>query len=85
MSDMTTTVEYMLTTVDNPYDPFTQFDEWLAFDVSHGYNSASFLARVATFSNEVSEADQALAIQQAIDEIVAENVNGMWRKVARKN
>lgn len=85
MSDMTTPVEYMLTTVDNPYDPFTQFDEWLAFDVSHGYNSASFLARVVTFSNEVSEADQALAIQQAIDEIVAENVNGMWRKVARKN
>ena len=26
----------MLTTSDNPYDPFTQFDEWYAFDERKG-------------------------------------------------
>ena len=73
----------MLTTVDNPFDPFTRFDEWYAYDVRMGYNTSSFLARIAKVSNELSEPDQALAIQNAIDEIVEENVSGMWRKVSR--
>jgi hypothetical protein len=76
-------IEYMLTTVDNPFDPFTQFDEWLTFDERMGYYSLSFLDRIAKVSDELSEVDQALAIQDAIDEIVKENVSGMWRKVAR--
>lgn len=73
--------EAMLTTVDNPFNPFTQFDEWLAFDRSSGYNTLEFLARVTHSSHELSEADQLAAIDQAMDEIVRENVNGMYRKV----
>ena len=73
--------EHMLTTVDNPFDPFTQYREWYAFDVSHGYHSASLLARVIVTSDELSEADQSLAIELAINEIVEENVLGLHRKV----
>lgn len=76
-------IEYMLTTVDNPFDPFTRFDEWLEYDIQMGYNTAAFLDRVAITSDELSSTDQALAIQQAIDEIVEENVSGMWRKVSK--
>jgi hypothetical protein len=87
MSEMSTTdtepIEYMLTTVDNPFDPFTRFDEWLEYDISMGYNTSSFLARIAKVSNDLSQDDQALEIQNAIDEIVRENVSGMWRKVSR--
>lgn len=79
----TEVVEYMLTTVDNPFDPFTQFDEWLAYDTKMGYHSASFLDRIARVSNELSLPDQEQAIQDAIDEIVNENVLGVWKKVAR--
>jgi hypothetical protein len=75
--------EYMLTTVDNPFDPFTMFDEWLDYDTRMGYHTASFLDRIAKVSSELSEPDQAIAIQDAIDEIVNENVSGMWRKVKR--
>ncbi len=75
-------IVHMLTTVDNPYDPFTQFDEWYAFDTRSGYNTSSFLARIVLTSDELSEADQSLAIEHAIDEIVNENVNGMYKKVA---
>jgi len=75
--------EYMLTTVDNPFDPFTRFDEWYAYDVGMGYGTSAFLARVAKVSGEMSEPDQALAIQDAIDEIVSLNVSGMHRKVSR--
>ena len=83
MTDTTEPIEYMLTTVDNPFNPFTRFDEWLEYDISMGYNTSAFLARIARVSNDLSEPDQALAIQQAIDEIIQENVSGMWRKVSR--
>ena len=75
-------VVHMLSTMDNPYDPFTEFDEWREFDESSGYYTTQYLARVTITSSELSEADQDSAIESAIDEIVQENVNGMYRKVA---
>lgn len=85
MADTEEVTEYMLTTVDNPFDPFTRFDEWLEYDMRMGYHSSAFLARVVMFSNELSEPDQQIAINDAIDEIVQENVSGMWRKVSRNS
>lgn len=77
------TKESMLTTVDNPFDPFNQFDEWYAFDTRHGYNSLGLLARIAKTSPYLSELDQSEAIESAIDEIVTENVLGVSKKVTR--
>jgi hypothetical protein len=77
-------IEYMLTTTDNPYDPFTEFDEWFAFDTRHGYHTSGLLDRVAVLSDSLSDSDQILAIEQAIDEIVSENVSGMHKKVSRE-
>lgn len=75
--------DIMLTTVDNPYNPFTNFQQWFAWDTKAGYNTASFLARICKFSDELSEPDQAVAIADAIREIVHENVTGMYRSVTR--
>ena len=72
---------HMLTTIDNPYDPREDWDSWFAYDQAAGYNTSSFLARVVKTSAELSEADQELAIEQAIDEIVRENVSGMYQKL----
>lgn len=74
-------IEHMLTTVDNPYDPSTHFDEWRVFDESHGYHTLSLLARIVRTSEDMSEADQSLAIEQGIDEIVRDNFSGMHKKV----
>ena len=76
--------EHMLTTIDNPYDPFEQFDEWFAYDTQQGYNSCSLLERITKSSDEISEFDKALEVEAAIDEIVVENVNGLFKKVTRK-
>ena len=83
MTDTDQPTEYMLTTVDNPFDPFTRFEEWLAYDTKLGYDTPGMLARITKISNDLSEPDQALAVQSAIDEIVTENVSGMWRKVSQ--
>jgi hypothetical protein len=77
-------IETALTTSDNPYSPFTDFDSWYAFDEQAGYHTPSYLARVTRTSTELSETDQALAIESAIDEIVKENVLGIYLKVSRE-
>lgn len=81
MTDTNSSNEYMLTTVDNPFDPFTQFDEWLVWDHNAGYDTPALLDRVANQSDEMSEADQSQAVDLAMDEIVRENVSGMHKKV----
>lgn len=68
---------FMLSTTDNPFNPFTHFNEWFAFDSSKGYHSCSYLARIAKTSDEMSEADNILTINRAIDEIVQLNALGV--------
>lgn len=74
---------HMLTTIDNPYDPHTRFDEWYEYDTSMGYHTSAYLARVTYTSDELSEADQDLAIETAIDEVVKLNPLGLYRKAAQ--
>lgn len=76
--------ESMLTTTDNPFDPFTQFDEWNAYDESKGYNTCSYLARIAKTSDNLSQQDEDEAIESAIDEIVKLNILGIYKKVNNK-
>jgi len=77
-------IESMLTTVDNPHDPFDDYDSWYQWDSRNGYHTPEFLGRIAKVSVETSDADQVLAINDAIDEIVKENVTGMYRKLTRE-
>lgn len=76
--------ERMLTTEDNPYDPFTQFDEWYAFDIQNGYNTCAYLARIAVTSDELSETDNDQALDAAIDEIMEFNLTGNYKVVTKK-
>ena len=73
-----------ITTIDNPYDPFTQFTEWFNFDVTNGYNSCGLLARIAKTSDAFSNKENADEIEAAIDEIVANDFLGIYKKVKRK-
>lgn len=74
--------ESMLTTDDNPFSPFEEFEQWFAYDVSHGYHSLAYLARVARLSPELSDADEIEATDLAIDEILRENPLN-YKKVTR--
>lgn len=76
--------QVMLTTIDNPFDPFTQYSDWYAYDEASGHQSTSLLARITLISDELSEPDQAAELERAIDEIVHYNVSGLHRKVVRE-
>jgi hypothetical protein len=73
----------MLTTLDNPHSPFDDFGAWYAYDVSSGYHTSSFLARILVDSDQLSETDLEFSIEQTIDEIVKENVLGIYKKVTK--
>ena len=70
-----------LTTFDNPYDPFDDFTSWFLFDVQKGYNSCSYLARIAKISDELSEKEIDEEIEKAIDEIIKYDFMNIYKKV----
>lgn len=71
----------MLTTIDNPYDPFTQWDLWYAFDEQSGYHTCSYLARVVHSSYDLTIDEQNAALEAAIDEIIKVNGLGLYKKI----
>ena len=73
-----------LTTVDNPYDPFEQFDQWLMYDMDMGYNSCAYLDRVARTSDQMSDQENENEIERAIDEILKYDFAGIYKKVMQK-
>lgn len=72
----------MLTTIDNPYDPYTHFDEWYTYDITKGYDTCGYLARIVKTSDELSEADQEVALDQAKQEIISMNILGIYKLVS---
>ena len=77
--------ECMLTTIDNPYDPFEQFTSWFLFDVEKGYNTCSYLARIAKLSDQFTEKENDEEVERAIDEIIKYDFMNIYKKVRKEN
>lgn len=77
--------ECMLTTFDNPFDPFEQFTSWFMFDVEKGYNSCGYLARIAKLTDDMSEEEVDRETERAIDEIIFYDPLNIYKKVTKKS
>ena len=77
--------EYAITTKDNPFDPFDQFDQWFLFDVEKGYNTCSYLARIAQITDEMSQKEENEEVERAIDRIIELDFMNIYIKVKRKS
>jgi hypothetical protein len=75
--------ECMLTTIDNPYNPFEQFTSWFLFDVEKGYNSCAYLGRIARTSEMLSNEENLIEVERAIDEIIKYDFMNIYKKVTR--
>ncbi len=73
-----------ITTTDNPYDPFTEYEDWDTFDRQKGYFSSAYLARVAKIDQDMSPAVMQERINDAVEEIAHFNWLGIY-KIAYKN
>lgn len=75
--------EVMLTTFDNPYDPFDDFIQWFMFDVEQGYYTCSKIARIARSSEEFSTIEDKRETERAIDEIIDYDFLNIYKKLVR--
>lgn len=69
---------HMLSTSDNPWNPWTHFNEWLAWDMDAGYFTLPYLDRITMSSDALSDADQDADVEMAIEEIVRMNITGTY-------
>lgn len=76
--------EVFITTFDNPYDYFTQFDEWLAYDRQMGYFTLEYLGRLVKLSNDLSDKQEQQEIESAIDSILEWN-GSFYKKIYSKD
>ena len=75
--------EVMLTTFDNPFDPFDEFVPWFLFDIEKGYNTCSKLARIARSFEGMSTIEEKVETERAIDEIIDYDFLNIYKKVVR--
>lgn len=77
------TYEVMLTTIDNPFNPFDDFDNWLLFDREKDYKTCELLARNVNISDEMSQFEIDEEVERAIDEIIKYDPLDLYQKVTR--
>lgn len=73
-----------LTTFDNPFDPFEQFDLWYQYDTDKGYNSCAYLDRIARTAESLSDEENDREVERAIDEIIKYDFMNVYKKVTRQ-
>ena len=76
--------QFALTTSDNPFDPFEQFDDWFLFDVEKNYYSCSRLDRIAKITDDMTDIERNIEVERAIDEIIKYEPVIPFRKVSKE-
>ena len=74
----------MLTTIDNPFDPFEQFTSWFLFDVEKGYNTCGLLDRITKLTDDLTDNEYNIEVERAIDEIIKYDPFNIYIKVRQK-
>lgn len=75
----------MLTTFDNPFNPFEDFNNWYMFDIEKGYNTCGYLDRITNVSNDMTEHEIELENERAIDEIIKYDFRNIYKKVFNRS
>lgn len=71
---------YTLTTVDNPYSPFDEFEEWYKYDCLHQYGTTEVLSRLCITSPQFTDEENAEAIEEAVDIVLDNNFLGIYKR-----
>jgi hypothetical protein len=75
--------DFMLSTIDNPYDPYKEFSKWFIFDSVNGYNSCDYLGRIVRTTDLMSDQEISDEISRAIDEIIKYDFENIYKKVRK--
>lgn len=80
--------EFMLSLIENPFDYFTDFLNWRMFDIEYSQKNntlmcCEYLARIAHFTDDMSQKERDQEIERAIDEILAYDFRNVYKKISR--
>lgn len=75
--------QYALTTFDNPFNPFDDFDQWYSYDKEHGYDSSEKLMRLANLTDDMSDIEENLEIERAIDRFIELDFQNIYKKFSQ--
>ena len=75
--------QFALTTIDNPFNPFDDFASWNSFDKERGYDSSEKLMRIANLTDDMTDMEENLEIERAIDRIIELDFQNIYKKVSR--
>lgn len=74
---------YRLTTIDNPFDPFEQFNDWYLYDMGKGYNTCEILSRMSADTSELTEEEAEEENLRAINDVLAHDPYGLYIRVRK--
>lgn len=63
-----------VTTNDNPFDYFDDFDNWLLYDIEKGYHTLEVMSRLTYTSTELSDAVYEAEIERVVNDMVYHDV-----------
>ena len=72
---------FMLSTLDNPFNPFTEFSKWKKFDEDNNYFSCSLLDRLSFTSETLSDEQNQKILNIAITDIVDDDETAKYIRV----
>ena len=72
---------FSITTIDNPFNPFVDFDNWFLFDVEKNYYTLSKLARLSEVTDSMSSKEEAKEVERAIERLIEIDPLDLYVKV----
>lgn len=77
--------EFMLTTVDNPYDPFEQFAQWDLYDKEKGHNTCSLIARLSHMTYDMTQKEENDEYDRVVEAIIQRDPFDKYKKFYKKS
>lgn len=71
----------MLTTIDNPFNPFNDFTSWFLFDIEKKHNCCGLVDRIAKYDDNMTEEEVKIETERAIDEIIFYDDLHIYKKI----
>ncbi len=74
-----------ITTIDNPFNPLEDFDNWFLFDVEKGYYTSNKLGRLTNLTDEMTEKEENEEVERAIDRLIEIDPLDLYIKVVQED
>lgn len=74
--------QFMLSTIDNPFNPFENFHDWFLFDIEKGYKCCEIVDRIVNIPPRCSKKEEIIATNAAIDRFIDLDPFGIYIRVA---